>query len=58
MTTRRQLTCLIKRLWAGEASKEDIARVLNDYWDTMENLDFALDKIDEQVTELRRIIKE
>jgi len=57
MTTRKQLTKLIDQRESKELPNDKTLQALQDYWDLMEELNFVLDNIDEQITELRYLIK-
>ena len=58
MTTSKQLTKLIEQCEDGTVLTVDMQKALEDYWDLIEDVYFALERIDEQVAELRRVIKD
>ena len=58
MTTRNELTELIEQRESKELDDDKILQALKDYWDLMEELDFCISNIDEQLQLLRRILKE
>jgi len=58
MTTRNELTELIEQRESKELDDDKILQALKDYWDLMEELDFCISNIDEQLQLLRRIVKE